>query len=287
MLNRMNGLFAAATTLALFSTLAFAQSPFPEVSVRNLQDNVYVAEGGGGTSTIVVGENGVIVVDGKNRAPDGEKLVDEVARLTNKPITTVIITHSHPDHVRGLGGFPQGLTIIAHEYTKEEIEQELARGGPRAPPREYLPNKVVTQARESMTIEGVEMTLLHVAPAHTSSDLAVYLPDAKVVASGDIIGDGDPSIRLIQNGSSEGWIEFVSALLDLDADTYVRGHADVATKEQVRQILANAEAKRARIDGLVQEGNSLDDIKQAFGEPLESGRFPTFTESTYEELTTN
>ena len=89
-----------------------------------------------------------------------------------------------------------------------------------------------------------------------------------------------------KNGSSEGWIEFISVLADLDADNYVRGHADVATKEQVRRILANAEAKRARIDGLVKEGKSLDDIKQAFGEPLQSpGRFPTFTEATCEELT--
>ena len=287
MRNPINALFAAAATLAFFSTLAFAQSPFPEVSVEHLKDNIYVANGGGGTSTIIVGENGVVVVDGKNRTPDGEKLVEEVAKLTDKPITTVIVTHSHPDHVRGLGGFPPGLTIIAHEFTKTEIEQELARGGPRAPPREYLPNEVVTQARSPMTIEGVEMTLLHIATAHTGSDLAVYLPDANVIASGDLIGEGDPSIRLSQNGSSEGWIEFVSALLELDADSYVRGHADVATREEVRQILANAEAKRARITDLVNAGQSLDEIKQAFGEPLEPGRFPSFIESTYEELTRN
>jgi glyoxylase-like metal-dependent hydrolase (beta-lactamase superfamily II) len=139
--------------------------------------------------------------------------------------------------------------------------------------------------RESMTIEGVKMTLIHIAPAHTSGDLAVYLPDAKVVASGDLLGDGDPTLHLEKHGSSEGWIRFVSALVDLDADTFVRGHADIATREQVRVILAKAEAKRARIVDLVKQGKSLDDIKQAFGEPPKSpGRFPTFTETTYEEL---
>ena len=77
-----------------------------------------------------------------------------------------------------------------------------------------------------------------------------------------------------------------TALVDLDADTYVRGHADVATKQQVRANLANAEAKRAKIVDLVKQGKSLDNIKQAFGEPLKrAGRFPTFTETTYEELT--
>jgi glyoxylase-like metal-dependent hydrolase (beta-lactamase superfamily II) len=286
MANRLAGSFAAATVLAFCGTLAFAQAPFPEVTVKKLKDNIYVADGGGGTSTVIIGQNGVIIVDAKNRPPDGKKLVDEVGKLTNKPITTVILTHSDPDHVRGLGGFPQGLTIIAHENDKKEIEQELARGGAQAPPKEYLPNKVVTQARESMTIDGVKMTLIHIAPAHTTGDLAVYLPDYKVVASGDLIGNGDPGIHLEKNGSSEGWIRFVSALAELDADSYVRGHADVATREQVRMVLANAEAKRARIAGLVKDGKSLDDIKQTLGEPLKTaGRFPTFTETTYEELT--
>ena len=285
MRNRTTGLFTV-TTLAFFCTVAFAQAPFPPVTIKKLKDNIYMAEGGGGTSTVIIGQNGVIVVDGKNRPPDGKQLVDEVRKLTNKPITTVILTHSDPDHVRGLGGFPKGLTIIAHENDKKEIEQDLAAGGLASPPKEYLPNKLVTQERESLTVEGVKMTLIHIAPAHTTGDLAVYFPDYKVVASGDLLGDGDPSIHLFKNGSSEGWIRFVSALVDLDADSFVRGHADIGTKEQARQALANAIAKRARIADLVKQGKSLDEIKLAFGEPVKaSGRFQTFTETNYEELT--
>jgi glyoxylase-like metal-dependent hydrolase (beta-lactamase superfamily II) len=285
MTHRMAVFFTAAM-LAFWGTSGFAQAPFPEVTLQKFKDNIYIANGGGGTSTIVIGQNGVIVIDAKNRAPDGKKLVDEVAKVTNKPITTVILTHSDPDHARGLAGFPKGLTIIAHENAKKEIEQDLTAGGNQSAPREYLPNRVVTQARENITIEGVNMTLIHIAPAHTSGDLAVYLPQSKVVASGDLIGDGDPGIHLEKNGSSVGWLQFASVLADLDADTYVRGHADLATHEQVRGIVANAQAKRARIADLAKQGKSLADIKQAFGEPLaRAGRFPTFTETTYEELT--
>src|ERR1051326_444535 len=288
MRNRTAGLFTA-TVLAFLGTVACAQAPaFPPVTMKKLQDNVYEALGGGGNSTVIVGQNGVIVVDGKNREPDGKQLFDEIGKLTNKPITTVIFTHSDPDHTRGLQGFPKGLhlTIIAHENDKKELEEDLAKGGQQSPPREYLPNKVTTQERESVTIEGVKMTLIHVAPAHTSGDLAVYFPDYKLIASGDLLGDGDPGIHLEKHGSSEGWIKFVSALVDLDADTYVRGHADVGTREQARQALARAIAKRGRIADLVKQGKSLDDIKQALGEPAKpSGRFPTFTETTYEELT--
>jgi glyoxylase-like metal-dependent hydrolase (beta-lactamase superfamily II) len=276
-------------TLACFTTLAFAQAPaFPPVTIKKLKDNAYEADGGGGTSTVIIGQNGVIIVDGKNREPDGKQLFEAVGKLTDKPITTIIFTHSDPDHTRGLQGFPKGLhlTIIAHQNDKKELDEDMAKGGQQSPPREYLPNKLVTQMRESMTIEGVKMTLIHIAPAHTSGDLAVYFPDYKLIASGDLLGDGDPGIHLEKHGSSEGWIRFVSALVDLDADTYVRGHADTGTREQARQALANAIAKRGKIADLVKQNKSLDEIKQALGEPAKPrGRFPTFTETTYEELT--
>ncbi len=252
---------------------------------KKVKDNVYIVQGGVSNSTIIIGQDGVIVVDAENRPPDGRELVAEIGKLTNKPLTTVILTHSDPDHVRGLGGFPHGLTIISHENDKKEIEQDLAAGGDKSPPRDYLPNRIVTQMREDLVIDGVKLALIHTAPAHTSGDLAVYLPDERVIVSGDLLSDGDPTLHLEKNGSSEGWIRFVSDLVALDADIYIRGHADVTTKAQVRAVLAKTEAKRAKIVELVKQGKSLDEIKQAVGDPLKNpSRFPTFTETTYQEL---
>jgi len=277
--------FAIVAGLACFGTLTLAQAPNQAVTVKKIKDNIYLAEGGGGGSGIIIGQNGVIVIDAKTTPAAGKAVVDEVHKLTNKPITTVILTHSDADHVNGIVSFPKGLTIIAHENDKKEIEQAQAAGANGAPPKEYLPNKVVTgTARETDTIDGVKMTLIHVAPAHTSGDLAVYLPDEKVVFSGDLIGNGDPLIHRNKKGESAGWIQFVSALVQLDANTYVLAHADPMTKAQVQANLKSAQDKRAKIAGLVKEGKSLDQIKQAFGETGPAGRFPSFTETTYEEL---
>lgn len=285
MRNRIMSSFSAAVTLAFFGAVAFLHAASPELTAKKVKDNVYVVEGGVSNSTIIIGQGGVIVVDAENRPSDGRQLVVEAGKLTNKPLTTVILTHSDPDHVRGLGGFPHGLTIIAHENDKKEIEQDLAAGGDKSPPRDYLPNKIITKTREDMTIDGVKLALIHVAPAHTSGDLAVYLPDEKLIVSGDLLSDGDPTIHLEKNGSSEGWIRFVSALVALDADVFVRGHADVTTGDQVRAILAKTQAKRAKIVELVKAGRSLDEIKQAVGDPLKNpSRFPSFTETTYQEL---
>jgi cyclase len=277
---------AIAAGAACFATLAFAQAPNPALSVKKVKDNIYFVEGGGGNSSIIIGQNGVIVVDVKTTLPAGKGVVDEVHKLTDKPITTVILTHSDADHVNGLPAFPKGVTIIAHENDKKEIERAEAAGARGAPPKEYLPNKVVTGMQETDVIDGVKMTLIHIANAHTSGDLAIYLPDEKVVISGDLIGTGDPLIHLQKNGNSEGWIRFVSALTQLDADTYVLGHANPETKAQVETTLKNAEAKRTKIADLVKEGKSLDAVKQALGEASKpASQFPSFTETTYQELT--
>ena len=266
---------------------AMAQAPNQTFTVHKVKDNIYFVQGDGGNSGVIIGENGVIVVDAKTTLPGGKAVVDEVAKLTNKPITTVILTHSDADHVNGLPSFPKGITIIAHANDKKEMEQAIASGARNAPSKDYLPNKVVTGARENDTIDGVKLTLIHVANAHTSGDLAVYLPDEKLAFTGDLIGNGDPLIHAQKNGNSEGWVRFVTALTQLDADTYVLGHADPETKAQVEEHLKAAEAKREKIAALVKEGKSLDQVRQALGEktPATPPRFPPFTETTYDELT--
>jgi len=205
MVNQTSALrLAMAVGTVCSATLAFAQAPAPTLSVKKVKDNLYIVEGGGGNSSIIIGQNGVIVVDAKTTVPAGKGVVDEVAKLTSKPITTVILTHSDGDHVNGLPAFPKGLTIIAHENDKKEIERAQAAGARGAPPKEYLPNKIVTAARETDVIDGVNLTLIHVANAHTSGDLAVYLPDEKVVITGDLIGTGDPLIHREKNGNPKG-----------------------------------------------------------------------------------
>ena len=76
--------------LACFGTLAVAQAPNPALTVKKVKDNIYFVEGGGGNSSIIIGQNGVIVVDVKTTVAAGKGVVDEVTKLTNKPITTVI-----------------------------------------------------------------------------------------------------------------------------------------------------------------------------------------------------
>ncbi len=293
--------FAALAGLTAFTTPAGAQGQGAAAAFipHQLSPTVYWVEGGGGNSGVIVGDKGVIVIDAKTSAAGGKQLLDEIAKLTPKPVTTVIETHSDGDHVNGLAAFPTtGVTVIAHQNNKKEQDAALTAGGRGAPPVDHLPTRLVTGDHEKLKIEGVNIEAYHWAPAHTSGDLVIYLPAQRIVFTGDILAMqmADPLIHLEKNGSSEGWIQTVKGMTALKADQYVPGHGDVQTKAAVEQRLADAIAKRDKIKALVAQGKSLDEIKAAVDAPPPQGRgpggrggpnFPTYTEVVYREFTKN
>ncbi len=223
------------------ASLAVAQAPAPApFMVHQLKPNVYWVEGGGGNSGVIVGDKGVIVVDAKTSAAGGKELLDDIAKITPKPVTAVILTHSDGDHVNGLASFPAGVKVIAHEGNKKEQEAALAAGGRGAPPADHLPSQVISKDKESLEIEGVKIELYHWAPAHTSGDLVVYLPGDQIVFTGDIIATqmADPLIHLEKHGSSEGWIKTAKGIAALKSDQFVPGHGNVQTKADIEKRVA-------------------------------------------------
>ena len=274
--------------------LALAQGPAPApLMVHQMKPNVYWIEGGGGNTGVIVGDKGVIVVDAKTTPAQGKELLDDIAKITPKPVTTVILTHSDGDHVNGLASFPAGITIIAQENNKKEQETALAAGGRGAPPAGHLPTQTISKNKQDLKIDGAKVQVLHWAPAHTSGDLVVYLPSEKIVFTGDIITtQPDALIHLEKNGSSEGWVTTAKGIAALNADQFVPGHGNVMDKAAVQKKATDVAAKRAKIKDLVAQGKSLADIKTAVGDPPPAqgkGKggpaFPTFTEVVYQELT--
>jgi len=111
-----------------------------------------------------VGNTGVIVVDTKTTPDSEEEVIAEIAKITPKAVNTAIITHSDGDHVNGLAAFPPGLTIIAQENCRKEME---ASAGSRNPaPQDRLPTKTYNKT-DKLTIDGVHIRLYHWAPGHT------------------------------------------------------------------------------------------------------------------------
>jgi len=162
-----------------------------------------------------------------------------------------------------------------------------------------------------MTIDGVKLELYHFAPAHTSGDLVVYQPATKIVSTGDVVvmnrADDNPNVHFEKNGSVEGWLTNVKAMIALNADIYVTGHGDVATKADLQRKFDATTERRNKIAAMVKEGKTLDQIKEALpdapapgapprgaGAPAGAGagagrgsaaRPLTFVETAYQEIT--
>jgi glyoxylase-like metal-dependent hydrolase (beta-lactamase superfamily II) len=307
----LTGVAALVTPAAAQQPAAQAPAP-PPITMKQIKPDVWAALGGaGGNVTIIVAKTSVIVVDAKQTEPGAKDLLAEVAKVTPKPVKTAIITHSDGDHVNGLVAFPAGTKIIAHANNKKEQETALAAGGRGAPPADKLPNQVVTKTKEAVTIDGVKLELYHFAPAHTSGDLIVFLPDEKVCSTGDIVvmnrADDNPNVHAEKNGSTEGWLESVKGMIALNADTYVTGHGDLATKADLQRKLTATTERRNKIAAMIKEGKSLDEIKAALPDAPAPGAPPpargaapaaagggggrggpaplTFVETAYQELT--
>src|SRR4249919_2650798 len=112
---------------------AAAQAAPKVVEVEKLRDNLFMLTGGGGNTAVFVGTSGVVVVDTKNPGW-GQPILDRIKELTPKPITTIINTHTHGDHVSGNVEFPATIDIVTQENTKVNMAKMISPGGPPAKP---------------------------------------------------------------------------------------------------------------------------------------------------------
>jgi glyoxylase-like metal-dependent hydrolase (beta-lactamase superfamily II) len=264
--------------------------------VNPLKGNVYWTQGGTGGNNcntgFVVGDRGVIVIDAKLNAESARLMLDAIRTITAKPVTHVILTHSDGDHVNGLAAFPAGITVIAHEGAESELERAFAAGGRGAPPVSAAPTEVVRGSGESLTIDGVKLRLVHVAPAHTSGDLAVFFHDQRILFTGDLMATTrpEPLVHTEKGGTSDGFVQSYRAMIALGAETIVTGHGVLVTNVDLQKRMMGTEARRDRVRALVAQGKSLEEVRQELGDPVTvagpggRGAVASLTEIIYHEL---
>jgi cyclase len=263
------------------------QAP-PTISVEKIKGNIYQVKGGSGANTgFFVADKEVVVIDAKMTAESAKQMIDEIKKVTPNPITKIIITHSDGDHVNGLVGFPTGLDIISHVNTRDDMMKAFKSDTQRA----YLPTMTFADRLSIPFASGTKsakVELLYFGPAHTSGDAVVFFPEEKVAFIGDLLFLGrDPLIHRAKNGTSFGLVKVLKSLLALDADTYASGHNELTTKKEIQDFMQTIADKQAKIQTMVTDGKSLDDVKKAFGIATPAGgpRWPSLVEVIYLDIT--
>jgi glyoxylase-like metal-dependent hydrolase (beta-lactamase superfamily II) len=296
MMRRWSYLIVLVATAFAFHGAVAQQVPAPAgaprapapLAVKLIRDNVYWAAGGvGGNSGIIVGDKGVVVIDAKQTPDTAKEMIGKIGEITPKPITDIILTGYGGEGIPGLAAFPGGIKIHAHADTNTGLKALAARNAKNMAPADRMPNDIIIGDRKLLTLDGVRMVFLHIAPSHTIGESAIYLPDQRIVFTG-FITQARPDFPVIHpdgGGSAEGWMKFMKALIDLDADTYVIGAGDIWTKTDMEQRLAAQKAVYARIKDMVAAGQSHDEIRTALG--TNAGREPPiymFSEVAYGEI---
>src|SRR5262249_41713564 len=155
-------------------------------------------KGGGGNTAVFVMSNGVTVVDTKNPGW-GQPILDKIKELTLKPVTTIINTHTHGDHVSGNVEFPATVEGITQENTAANMKKMapvtgLAAANPSAtpPPNIFQQNggkglpKRTFKDRMTLGSGADRIELYYFGRGHTNGDAWVLFPALRVVHAGDI-----------------------------------------------------------------------------------------------------
>ena len=249
----------------LFAAAAFAQGQdFSQVQIKStpLGNNTYMLEGQGGNMVIAVGGDAVIQVD-TEFAPLHDKIKAEIDKLSGgKPIKYVVNTHFHGDHTGGNGGFSKdGATVVAHRNLALRLEHGSTNGlsGQKTEPatKDRIPKQTYTNEGSRLMVQGQTAVVQHPRSAHTDTDSYVYLPNANVIATGDIVSLGPryPTIDYANGGSLSGIIQTVETYLKLgnDQTKYVPGHGPLATRADIQRyhdmLVGVRDAVKAQIDG--------------------------------------
>lgn len=182
---------------------------------------------------VVIGPQGVVVIDALGSPELGNQLIAEIRKLTDKPIQYVIVTHYHADHIYGLQSFVDiGATVIAQQSAKDYLGSDTAQLRLQASRTELAPwineqTRLVPATRwivddERMSLSGLEVDIIKMGPAHTPDDLAIFFPSEGVLFAGDLVFRG--RIPYVGNADSLGWIKSLEKLLSRNAKTIVPGH---------------------------------------------------------------
>ena len=276
----LGGLLACgAVSLA---AMAF-QAPAPMVvEVDKIKDNLYVLKGGGGNTSVFITGGGVIVVDTKNPGW-GQPLLEKIKTLTDKPITIVINTHTHGDHVSGNVEFPATVDIVVQENTKTNMMSMRPAAGVVQPESGPPPNIFQQNSekgmpkrtfKDRMTIgKGPdEVDLYYFGRAHTNGDAVVVFPALRVMHIADMFPTrGLPIMDSNNGGTGIGYADTltkVAALADRSADTIVNGHnATTTTPADIHQFIGFVQEFVKTVQDGKKSGMSVDDVAKAWKTP--------------------
>jgi glyoxylase-like metal-dependent hydrolase (beta-lactamase superfamily II) len=228
--------------------------------VAEIKDGLYWVTEGSYQMMFLVSKKGVIVVD----APPsiGENILNAIRDVTDKPITHVVYSHSHADHIGAAGIYPDDAVVIAHEETARQLEEAMS-GDRRYPYGVFvgggpvpLPDKTFKK-HYNLRVSDQVLQLDYLGPNHEPGNIFIYAPDQKVLMLVDVIFPAwSPFPRFALAEDIPGFFAAHDQALGYDFDTFIGGHltrlgtrGDIELQQEyVRDVQDNAAVALQTVD---------------------------------------
>jgi glyoxylase-like metal-dependent hydrolase (beta-lactamase superfamily II) len=235
---------------------------------------------------VVVGDDATLVVDTGMGRRNGERLLERVRELSDKPLL-LTLTHFHPEHGWGAQAFAGAATIVYNRVQREELEEKFgpfvelfSSFGPEIAEllsgvRLVRPHVVYDGDEAEIDLGGVTVQLSYHGPAHTRGDQLVLLPSERVLFTGDLVENRFFPILPDEDAHGSEWIALLERMEALEATTVVPGHGEVGEIALIGEVREYLEDVRMRVNEAVANGTTLEDAKSQL-EPEIRRRYPTW-----------
>lgn len=258
--------------LFVSSSYLAQQREITPVKLEKISDRLYEILGGrGANGGVYVGDDGVLVIDAKMTKESVGQTIEEIKKITRKPIKYLVNTHSDGDHISGNKFFPKTVTFVSHENCRKELFHPRRNGKPSewnnpelAP---FIPS-LTYRDKMNIYLGSKKVELWYFGVGHTTGDTVLYFPEEKTAFLGDQIFMGRPQlIHSYKGGNSFEHVKTLSKLLEtLEAERFCSGHSESIDRSTVKYHIEEMKKIQAKVKSLVEQGKSLEEVKKEFEE---------------------
>ena len=292
--------------------------------IIQLSDNIYMAFGFAASNVyMIVGEDGVVIVDTSETTAAATNILAEFRKITDLPVDTIILTHSHRDHVSGASVFAEGGNpeiIASTKYSDDSLfvasehpqpvkamqvrtKRQFGIGlsypdeivgigvGPGDRPLKGMgagslpPTQRIGDEGAKLTLCGVDLELV-MAPGETPDHMVVWIPDQRVLISGDNYYRSFPNLYAIRGTAYrdfDTWADTMDVLMGFDAEVLGPGHTKpLFGSDTIKEVLTDyRDAIRHVVDatrGGMDAGMTIDELAHAVKLPPELAEKPYLRE---------
>ena len=233
------------------------------VKIHPVAGAVHYLSGGGGNVGVMLGDDGVLMVDDLFER-NAKAIEGALAELGGDKPVWLVNTHWHGDHTGGNAHFGATARIVAHDNVRRRLAGDTSLGGrvADAPVAGSLPT-VTYDGELSLHVNGEDVRLIHLGPAHTDGDSVVWFQGSNVVHMGDLFFNlGYPFIDLDSGGNVEGVIEACRSVMDLVPEDarIIPGHGEATDLAGLEAYVQMIETSLARVRAAHAEGKGAEQI---------------------------